>query len=58
MKLTLASVVSPVLSNVACFILIHEDIATYSLAKQDALKSNSFDVRQTVFYAHTCKFGL
>ena len=26
--------------------------------KKSTLKSNSFDVRQTVFYADTCKFGL
>ena len=27
-------------------------------AKKNTLKSNSFDIKQTVFYAHTCMFGL
>ena len=27
-------------------------------AKKNILKSNSFDVMQTVFFAFTCKFGL
>ena len=26
--------------------------------KKNTLKSNNVDVRQTVFYAYTCKFGL
>ena len=28
------------------------------LRRVHSLKSNSFDVRQTVFYAYACKFGL
>ena len=28
------------------------------ITKEEYTKSNSFDVRQTVFYAYTCKFSL
>ena len=31
---------------------------TMKIPKKNALKSNSFDVRQTVIYAYTGKFGL
>ena len=38
------------------------NIASYSKGnlqtKKNILKSNSFDVMQTVFFAFTCKFGL
>ena len=32
--------------------------AGHTAPKKNILKSNSFDVMQTVFFAFTCKFGL
>ena len=42
-------------------IVTYQPFVYFSLllrSKKNILKSNSFDVMQTVFFAFTCKFGL
>ena len=35
-----------------------DNLQTATISKKNILKSASFDVMQTVFFAFTCKFGL